>query len=119
MKLEQNIEAERRTDPQGQVQALVGRIPANTPQGVVALLVSDDGREIATATDFHHGKPGGFSQLEAQEIRAKEALSMAMMRALCSPRLSNAVDVYDAGRLMEKLCRNGCHVVIVPVGYEE
>lgn len=91
----------------------------NTPQGIVAVLTGPDGREIATATDFHKGSPSGFDQNEAQTIRAKKALAAAAMRALASPRLSNAIDEYTAERIVTEMCNQGCNVVIVPVGYEE
>jgi len=50
------------------------------PQGVVAVLVAEDGREIANATDFNCGSPGGFTQQEAQRLRAERMLAMKTMR---------------------------------------
>lgn len=92
---------------------------AETPQGIVAVLVGPDGSQIATATDFHRGSSSGFDQCEVQTIRAKKALAFASMRALASPRLSNAIDEYMAERIVDGMCRQGCRVVIVPVGYQE
>lgn len=89
------------------------------PQGIVAILVAADGREIANATDFHTGSPGGFEQQEAQRIRAIRRLAIKAMRELSSPLLSNAISEYDAERILRQMCDNGCKVLIVPVAYDE
>ena len=89
-----------------------------TPQGIVAILVGKDGREIATATDFNHGAPGGFSQKEAQQIRAKKHLAFTTIRNLSSPILADAIDDYSAEQIIGKMCEKGCRLVIVPVGYD-
>jgi hypothetical protein len=89
------------------------------PKGVVAVLVGSDGRDIANAADFSAGAPAGFQRQEAQESRVRRALAVATMAALASPRLSDAIDVYTAERIMRTMCdERGCRVVIVPVGYE-
>ena len=89
------------------------------PKGVVAVLVGNDGCEIATATAFNTGAPAGFSRQQYQEIAARSDLALAAMRALASPRLTDAIDGYTAERIMRKMCdEHGCRVVIVPVGYE-
>jgi len=90
-----------------------------TPQGVVAVLVADDGREIANATDFHAGAPGGFKQQEAQRIRASRMLALKTMRELASPLLSNSIEEHQADAILRKMCERGCKVVIVPVGYDD
>ena len=66
------------------------------PQGIVAILTSPDGRELASASDFNTGRPAGFSQKQAQEIRARRSLAFEAMKKLSSPLLSNAIDAYDA-----------------------
>lgn len=89
-----------------------------TPQGIVAVLLNKDGRPIVNATDFNLGGPGGFSQKEAQIIRAKDALAMKAVRELSSPVLSDAVQKYEAKQILDRMCENGCRVAIVPVGYD-
>lgn len=89
------------------------------PKGVVALLVGADGVEIANAAEFGAGAPAGFSRQQFQESRARRELACATMRALASPRLSDAIDLYTAERIMSVMCTNGCRVVIVSVGYDE
>lgn len=89
------------------------------PQGVVAILVGQDGREIANTADFNSGSPGGFSQREAQEMRARRMLALKTMKALASPLLSDAISDYEAERILRKMCEDGCRVVIVPVGYDD
>lgn len=88
------------------------------PQGIVAVLVGEDGREIATATDFNCTAPGGFSQQEAQRIRARDRLASRAIYELSSPLLSSAVDNYLAKQIMDKMCGKGCKVIFVPIGYE-
>lgn len=89
------------------------------PKGVVAILVAQDGRELANAADFDRGTPAGFSRQEAQESRARRALALAAMNALASPRLAEAIDTYTAERIMRTMCeQRGCRVVTVAVGYE-
>lgn len=91
----------------------------DTPQGVVAILVTEDGREIANATDFHAGAPGGFEQLEAQIIRARRMLALKAMNELASPLLSNAIEEHHARSILQRMCELGCKVVVVPVGYAD
>lgn len=89
------------------------------PKGVVAVLVASDGREIANATDFNSGFPGGFSQQEAQKTRARRMLSLKTMRELASPLLSKSINEYDAERILQHMCENGCRVIVVPIGYSD
>jgi hypothetical protein len=93
---------------------------STTPAGVIAVLIGPDGREVANAADFGGGGPAGFSQHETQARRAKQWLAHATMKALSSPLLSNAIDTYQAERLVDEMCRTGgCRVLTVPIGYEE
>jgi hypothetical protein len=88
------------------------------PQGVVAILIDKKGREIANATDFNDGAPGGFKLQEAQVYRAKRMLALRMVRALVSPILCEVIQDYEAQRMLNNLCENGYKLVIVPIGYE-
>jgi hypothetical protein len=88
------------------------------PQGVVAILIDKKGREIANATDFNDGAPGGFTQKDAQTLRAKRMLALRVVRALVSPILCEVIQDYEAERMLNNLCENGHKMVIVPIGYE-
>ena len=89
------------------------------PKGVVVVLVTKDGREVVNATDFHSGSPGGFSQQEAQILRARRMLAMKTMRELASPLLSNSITDYEAGNILNNMCEKGCRVLVVPIGYDD
>ena len=91
----------------------------NIPQGMVAILIDKKGREIANATNFDEGAHGGFTQQEAQGIRAKQRLAYAVVRKLASPLLADAIDEYTAERIMG-LMRDNCgfQLMIVPIGYD-
>jgi hypothetical protein len=88
------------------------------PQGVVAVLVGKDGREIANCCDFHAGSPGGFTQQEAQRLRAKEGLASVVIRELSSPLLGDAIDNYHARQIVDRMCDNGCRLIFIPIGYD-
>jgi len=90
----------------------------NIPRGVVAILIDKKGREIANATDFNEGAPGGSTQHEAQGIRAKKRLAYEVVKNLCSPVLAESIDEYTAQKIMDKMRDNGCKLVIVSIGYE-
>jgi hypothetical protein len=89
-----------------------------SPKGVVAVLVTADGRELANAAAFGAGAPAGFSRQDFQASQARRALALATMRALASPQLSDAIEAYTAEQIMRAMCDRGCRVVLVPVGYE-
>lgn len=89
------------------------------PKGVVAVLVAKDGREIANAIDFSSDSFGGFSQKLIQEKRAQISLAVKTINELASPLLSKSISDYDAERILQKMCDNGCRVIIVPIGYED
>lgn len=89
------------------------------PQGVVAVFVAEDGREIANVGDFNRSSPAGYTQREAQELRAKDSLAAKVVQELSSPLLSNAIENYTARQIIDKMCDSGCRVLLVPVGYDE
>ena len=88
------------------------------PQGVVAVLISKEGRPIVNAADFNLSTPGGFTQEEAQKMRVKSSLAMKAVQELASPVLSDAVERYKAEQILDKMCQNGCRVVFISVGYD-
>ena len=90
-----------------------------TPKGVVAVLIGRDGREVAHAGQFGLSAPAGYTSREFQETMARRALAMETMRALASPLLSDAIDAYDAERILRAMCEKGCRVAICPIGWDE
>lgn len=54
-----------------------------------------------------------------QRIRARRRLAFAVVRELSSPLLSKAIGEYEAEKIMEKMCEDGCRVIVVPIGYDE
>ena len=89
------------------------------PQGIVAILVAPDGRELANVAEFGSSRPGGMSQREAQESRAHRSLALATMVSLASSILSEAIGIYLADQILREMCNKGCRVIIVPVGYDD
>lgn len=86
------------------------------PRGIVAVLISD-GRVIASASVFETSVPGGFTLLEAQQMRARRALAMEVMRALASPLLADSIDLYTAESILSAMCNKGCRMSLVPIGH--
>ena len=89
-----------------------------TPPGIVAILIDKNGKQISNATDFQTGFPAGFTQREMQECRARSYLAINVIKALSSPFLSDAIPQYEAEQIMQNMCRNGCSIIIVPIGYD-
>lgn len=88
-------------------------------KGIVALFIGKDGRVITSVNDFSPGGYGGFSLPESQKIRAKRSLAYEVMRDLASPLICEAIDAYDAEKILNALCsRCGCRVEIIVVGHE-
>ena len=88
-------------------------------QGVVAILVKD-ARVVASVTDFNPSSPGGFELMEAQEIRARDALASKVMKELASPLLSDCIDTATARRIMQEMCNEaGCAMHLIPIGHDE
>jgi hypothetical protein len=117
---EDAIQIERR-QPDGTSHWMIERRPrpdassSATPKGVVAVLVAADGREIASAASF---------EVElyqcSQASLARQRLACLAIRELAAPRLAKCIDDRMADRIVRLLCeRDGCRVVIIPVGYEE
>lgn len=89
----------------------------STPQGVVAVLTDNEGRVVASASDFKQDRPGGFSVKEAQRTRARRALASAMIDAFCSPVISRVLDIYDAERMLGDMVRkHGFNVTMIDIG---
>lgn len=74
-------------------------------RGVVAIITGSDGYVWATASDFGHSKPAGFTLLEAQRQRADAmAINMFFMNT-CSPIVSAALDAnYPGSAVFRTVC---------------
>lgn len=90
-----------------------------SPSGVVAVFIGKDGRVIASVSDFNTSGYGGFSLRQAQEMRVKRSLAHEVLKALSSPLICEAIDAYDAEKIVNSMCsRCGCRVEVVAVGHE-
>lgn len=74
----------------------------STAAGVVAVYIAD-GRVITHAADFERSRPAGFELKEAQQMRCRDELVRAVVRAYCSPVVADALDVSDCDRIVRKL----------------
>jgi hypothetical protein len=87
--------------------------------GASALFIGKDGRVIASVSDFNTSGYGGFSLRQAQEMRVKRSLAHEVMDKLSSPLICEAIDTYDAEKIVNSMCsRCGCRVEIGSVGHE-
>lgn len=88
-------------------------------KGVVAVFVSDHGA-TAVSADFDNSGYGGFSLKEAQEMRAKKSMVMAVVDMYCSPDFARAIDSYAAQEIVRKLCaEHKCKIEISYIGHKE
>jgi hypothetical protein len=95
-------------------------ITKQTPNGLVAIFVDETGREIATATDFKPDRPGGFTVIEAQRHRVREAIARKVIEEYASQRLTRAISQYNCAQIVEELIlTHKCQIIIIPVGYTE
>ncbi len=91
----------------------------STPQGTVQILISPDGRVIAHAACFDRGAPAGFSTDEMQAIQCRGRLAFATIEAMGSPALVNAIDRYDAEKIVSKMTAQGYRVETIQIGATE
>ena len=92
------------------------------PQGVVAVLVSPQGRVVAEATDFSHGGSAGVSQQEAQRYRVKKAVARDYLRAMVNGELFAVLASEYPGpeRIVQKLVSDhGYRLHFTEVGYPD
>lgn len=85
-------------------------------QGIVAIYINENGKVVADAADFNRSCPGGYTLREAQEFRAKQNLSFAVIRAYCSDTVVNSLESYECESIVRKLPGK---ISIIPIGYEE
>ena len=89
------------------------------PPGVVAILIYPDGGEVASVSDFNLAGYGGCTLEEAQTMRAKRALSFAVIDALCSHHVAKVMEIHRCDEIVDAMVRKlGFRRVIVPIGHE-
>lgn len=90
------------------------------PQGVVGVLINQQGRVVAHAADFALDRPGGFQLKEAQLHRVHRLLSFELVRNTCNPDIVKAMGAYDCDQLMRTLINaHGYKVTTIPIGYDD
>lgn len=90
------------------------RKAADKPQGLVAIYVVDD-RVVASVADFNGQQYSGFNQIESQRIRAKDALSRAVVNAYCASVVANSLHLHDCHTIVKQIPGK---MHIIPVGYD-
>ncbi len=88
-------------------------------EGVVAIFVCKLGHVIETCADFDKSGYGGFTLREAQKIRAKRGLIGKVVRAYCSPNLTDNIEEYTYERIFNDLVSNGAKVHFEYIGHKE
>ena len=89
-------------------------------QGFICVLTAEDGRVVAHSADFDRGGAAGFHEQDRQRIRARGRLAKAFMQATCNLDVADAVDGYDAERVLSSVVnKKGWKVTEIPIGYDE
>jgi hypothetical protein len=88
-----------------------------TPPGVVGIFIDGIGRVVESVSDFERAGYGGFTLRKSQEYRVKRRLALQIVRSYCSEMMHPALDVSDCERFVERLCRDGANVVLIPIGH--
>lgn len=103
----------------GVVERQVASLVMPSPSGVVALFINKAGQVLANVSDFNTSGYGGFSLRQSQEMRVKRSLAYEVLNKLSSPLICEAVDHYDAEKIMNNMCsRCGCRLEIIAIGTE-
>lgn len=88
-------------------------------KGVVAIFICKNGHTIETVADFDKAKYGCFDLHRSQEIRAKDRLVGKVVRAYCSPALTENLSEYTYQRIFDDLLKNGAKIHYEYVGDKE
>lgn len=88
-------------------------------KGTVAIFVCKQGHVIETVACFDKSKFGGFSLKESQRIRAKQAIVGKVVRAYCSPALTENISEYTYTRIFDDLINNGAKIHYEYIGHEK
>lgn len=89
------------------------------PKGVIGIWTDPEGRVIATAADFDRSGYGGFKTWEAQRLRARDAVHREVVRAYCSPAVTDCLSSYLLKSIAEEMLRKGHRITMRSVGYDE
>ena len=87
-------------------------------KGVVAIFICKQGNIIESVADFDTGRPAGFDLKEAQSMRAKRALIGKVIRAYCSPALTDNISDYTFDCIFKDLINNGGKIRYDYIGHE-
>lgn len=88
-------------------------------KGVLAIFIDPEGNVIASAADFDGTVSAGFTLAEAQEYRAKRALTREVLHAYCSDRIVPRISDHLAVQVVENLIRSGWKRQIVAIGHPD
>ena len=88
-------------------------------KGVVAIFICKQGHVIETVADFDKSRSGGFNLQESQKMRAKRALIGKVVRAYCSPSLTDNIEEYTYQRIFEDLLNKGAKIHYEFIGHSE
>jgi hypothetical protein len=86
------------------------------PPGCVGIYTDDEGRVIASVSDFDRSGYGGFSLYQGQKVRAERKLAVAIVNAYCSNVITRALDSYDCEQIVRKLKGK---MTFIPVGHAD
>lgn len=87
-----------------------------TPPGCVGIYTDDEGRVVASVSDFDRSSYGGFTLYEGQKIRVQKHLAMAVINAYCSHVIARALDAYHCEEIVRRLKGK---MTFIPVGHAD
>lgn len=85
-------------------------------RGVVAIMLSPSGN-ITSSADFEVGGAAGFTELQRQEIRAKNKLKRQVLEAFSGQVFSEALSDYTLDKIMDDLLAKGWRLAYKYIGY--
>lgn len=85
--------------------------------GIVAVLISPDGRVVGRGSNFDHGYPAGFTLPEAQAMRAEAEMRRDFIIGACNGYVSEAMQDYDIQQLVKRM--NGFRTEIIKIGHDD
>lgn len=88
-------------------------------QGVVTIFICKKGHIIATEACFDDACFGGFSKQDSQRIRSKNRIVSKVVKAYCSPNLTENISEYTYERIFDDLINNGAKLHHEYVGYKD
>lgn len=86
------------------------------PPGCLGIYTDEEGRIIASVSDFDRSGYGGFTLYQGQRIRAEKALAHEIVRAYCSDVVARSLDTYGCEQIVRKLKGK---MTFIPVGHTD